>query len=65
MSTARDLERLERDYRERKAQIRADASLSWEKREDASLSWEKRELAIKQLGEEHHARRRELEMEAA
>jgi hypothetical protein len=32
---ARDLETLERDYQERKAQIRADNSLSWEKKEQA------------------------------
>ena len=52
MSTeTKDLERLERDYQERKAQIRS----------DPELSWEKKQLAIKRLSEEHHARRRALE----
>ncbi len=45
------LERLVREYRERKAQIRA----------DESLSWEKRELVIKKLGEEYHRARKEME----
>jgi hypothetical protein len=49
------LERLERDYRERKAQIRA----------DSSLSWEKQEKAVKALGDEYYRRRKELEEEAA
>jgi hypothetical protein len=48
---SKDLERLERDYRERKAQIRA----------NSSLSWEKQEKAVKALGDEYHARRRALE----
>jgi lipase chaperone LimK len=52
---AKDLEHLERDYWERKAQIRA----------DNSLSWEKQEKAIKALSDEYHARRRELERSAA
>ena len=57
MSTteAKDLERLEREYQERKAQLRA----------DASLSWEQKEKTIKALGDEYHRRRRELEKEAA
>jgi hypothetical protein len=46
---------LERDYQERKAQIRS----------DKSLGWEKQEKAIKALGDEFHARRRELERSAA
>ena len=46
---------LEREYQERKVQIRA----------DSSLSWEKQEKAVKALGEEYNARLRELEEEAA
>ena len=45
------LERLVRDYRERKAQIRT----------DEGMSWEQKERAVKALGEEFDARRRELE----
>ena len=52
---AQALERLVREYRERKAQIRS----------DESLSWEKRELAIKQLGDRHYRECRKLEEEAA
>jgi hypothetical protein len=48
---AQALERLVREYRERKAQIRA----------DEALSWEKRELAIKALGDEYHRARNEME----
>ena len=45
------LEELEREYRRRKLAIR----------EDPGLSWEKRELQVKQLGEEYHRARREME----
>ena len=41
---------LEANYRRRKLEIR----------ETPGLSWEKKELAIKALGDEHHARLREL-----
>ncbi len=50
-TTAKDLDRLEADYRARVAKIRA----------DTSLSWEKQEKAIKALGDEHYTRRREIE----
>jgi hypothetical protein len=50
-TTTRDLEALERDYQERKAQIRA----------DTSLSWEKRELAIRRLGLQYDKTRRKLD----
>ena len=42
--------RLEDSYRRKKAEIRA----------DPALSWEEKERRIKALGEQHHARRREL-----
>ena len=48
---AQALERLVREYRQRKAQIRS----------DESLSWEKQELQIKQLGDEYHRARKEME----
>jgi hypothetical protein len=49
------LERLVREHRQRVAGIRA----------DVSLSWEMQEKAIKALGDEYHAQRRELEDDAA
>jgi hypothetical protein len=49
--TAKTPDQLEAEYRRRKLAIR----------EDSELSWEKKELAIKQLGEEHHRARREME----
>jgi hypothetical protein len=48
MSTVAEMEALERDYQKRKAEIRA----------DASLSWEKRELKIRELGLEYDQARR-------
>ncbi len=48
-------ERLEAEYRKRKAQIRA----------DGSLSWEKKELKIKELGERYYRALREAERSAA
>jgi hypothetical protein len=54
-TTTRELEALEADYRAKVAAVRR----------DSSLSWEKQELKVKALGEEYHARRRELEEEAA
>jgi hypothetical protein len=50
-----ELKRLEAEHQRKKAQIRS----------DPELSWEQKEKAIKALGEEHHARCRELEEEAA
>ena len=50
-TTTKDLEALERDYQERKAEIRA----------DTSLSWEKKELQVKALGEEFYRARKEME----
>jgi hypothetical protein len=50
-TTAETLDRLEAEYRAKAAKIRA----------DTALSWEHKEKAIKALGDEHHARRRELE----
>jgi hypothetical protein len=47
----KDLERLERDYLASKQQIQ----------ENPGLSFEKKQLQIKALGDEYHARRRELE----
>jgi hypothetical protein len=44
-------EKLEAEYRKRKAEIRA----------DASLSWEKKELAIRRLGLEYDKARKEGE----
>ena len=49
--TGRNADRLEAEYRKRKAEIRA----------DESLSWEKRELIIKQLGDEYYRARKERE----
>ena len=49
--TAETLEELEREYRRRKLAIR----------EDPGLSWEKKERTIKELGEENHRARREME----
>jgi hypothetical protein len=46
---------LEREYQERKAQIRA----------DSSLSWEKRELKIRELGLRFDKERKQLERSAA
>jgi hypothetical protein len=54
-TAARDLERLEHSYRERKAQIRA----------DSSLSWEKKELAVRRLGKEYDRERKQAERGAA
>ncbi len=54
-TTAKDPQTLERGYLERKAQIRA----------DSSLSWEKKELAIRQLGKEYDKARRQTEEDAA
>ena len=51
----KDLERLERDYRKRKAQIRA----------DSSLSWEKKERAVRELGLRFDKECKQLESEAA
>jgi lipase chaperone LimK len=51
MTESKDLERLERDYLASKQQIL----------EKPDLSFEKKQLQIKALGEEYHARRRELE----
>jgi len=42
--------KLEAAYRRKKTEIR----------EDPALSWEQKERAIKALGDEHHARLREL-----
>jgi hypothetical protein len=53
--TAKDLEALEHDYQERKAKIRA----------DRSLSWEKKELAVRQLGLQYDRARKEAERRAA
>ena len=44
-------DQLEAEYLARKAQIRS----------DESLSWEKRELAIKALTDEHHRALKEME----
>ncbi len=56
MSTeTKDLKRLEHDYLERKAQIRA----------DSSLSWEKKERAIRELGLKFDKDRKQLESEEA
>ena len=44
-------EDLEREYRRRKLAIRA----------DSELSWEKKERTIKELGEEYHRARKEME----
>ena len=52
---AKTLEELEAQYRRRKLEIRA----------DETLSWEKKELAIKALGERYYRERRQLEGEAA
>ena len=49
------LERLVLAYRERKAQIRA----------DGSISWEQKERHIKELTDQHHRTCRWLEEEAA
>ena len=46
---------LKAEYRKRKAAVRA----------DETLSWEKKELAVKQLGDEYYRPRKEAEMEAA
>ncbi len=52
--TGGQLAKLETEYRRRKAEIR----------QDPTLRWEEKERAIKALGEEHHARLKELEREA-
>ena len=52
---AQALERLVLKYRERKAQIRS----------DESLSWEQRERQIKELTGRHYRECRQLEEEAA
>ena len=49
--TAKTLEDLEAKYLARKARIRS----------DETLSYEKRELAVKALGDEYYRRRKELE----
>ena len=54
--TAKTLEELDTEYRQRKAEIRADEGLSWER---------KKELSIRQLGDEYYRRRRQLEEAAA
>jgi hypothetical protein len=51
MHTQRKLEQLERDYLASKQQIQG----------NPALSFEKKQLQIKALGDEYHARRRELE----
>ena len=45
--------KLEADYRRMKAEIRR----------DPALSWEAKERRIKALGDEHHARMKEMERE--
>jgi hypothetical protein len=45
------LEELEAQYRRRKLEIRA----------DATLSWEKKELSVKALSDEYYRQRRKLE----
>jgi hypothetical protein len=50
-TATRELEALETEYLKRTAEIRA----------DGSLSYEKKELRIKALGDEYNARRRKLE----
>ena len=55
MDTKTKAEELERDYRERKAEIQA----------NPALSFEKKQLQIKALGDEYHAQRRELERSAS
>jgi hypothetical protein len=45
-----ELKRLEAEYLERRAEIRS----------DPELSWEKRERAIRELGKEYDKARREL-----
>ena len=52
---AQALERLVREYRERKAQIRS----------DESLSWEAKERRIKELTDRHYRACRQLEEAAA
>ena len=54
-TTTKDLEALERDYQERKAEIRA----------DTSLSWEKKELKVRELGKAYDRERKQLEEDAA
>ncbi len=49
--TVRTADQLEAEYRRRKLAIR----------EDSGLSWEKKELKVKQLGDEYHRARREME----
>ena len=51
---AKTPEALESEYLKRKAEIRS----------DETLSWEKQELSIRQLGDEYYRRRRELEEES-
>jgi hypothetical protein len=52
-TATRDLEALERDYLKRKAEIRS----------DETLSYEKKELAVRRLGLEYDRRRKEAEEE--
>ncbi len=52
---AQALERLVRQHRERKAQIRS----------DETLSWEQKERQIKELGDRHYQACRQLEEAAA
>ncbi len=54
-SKTRELERLEAEYRARKATIRV----------DPAMSWEKKELAIRRLGDEYYRARTEIEKEDA
>jgi hypothetical protein len=55
LKAAETLEALEHDYRERKAAIRS----------DMSLSWEKRELAIRRLGQRFDEDRKQIEESTA
>ena len=54
-TTTKDLEALERDFEGRKAEIRA----------DETLSWEARERRIRELGLRFDKERKELERSAA
>ena len=52
---AKTLEELKAQYRRRKLEIRA----------DETLSWEKKERQVKELGDRYYRERRQLEEEAA
>ena len=54
-TTAKDPETLERDYQRRKAEIRI----------DESLSWEKKELKVRELGKRYDRERKLVELEEA